>query len=125
RGRARNAYLLAEERPHTGLERIPGSRRTKARSTPQQWADDRIVAELCRGLVQVEVEARDTTRAGDDVDQLLPVRQVCAQHEMVVAAAEELEHSGVAVDHDRAPVGVRRDGPDTRDRTGGAAGGAD
>jgi hypothetical protein len=54
-----------------------------------------------------------------DVDQLLPVRKMGAEHEMVVAAREELEHPRVAADHDRPPVGVSVDVLDAGDRPGG------
>ncbi len=55
-------------------------------------------------VVEVEVEACDAARTLNDVDQVLPVRQVRAEQEVVVAAGLELEDAGVTVDDDRAAV---------------------
>jgi hypothetical protein len=77
---------LADDRPHSDFERIPGPGDTKARPRSQQWTDDRILGELTGGLVQVNVQACDPPGTLDDMDQLLPVRQVSTEQEMIVAA---------------------------------------
>ena len=75
--------------------------------------------ELDGRLREVEVEAADPAGALHDVDELVPVRQVRAQEEVVVAAGTELEHARLAADDDRAPVGVAFDGLDAGNRAGG------
>jgi hypothetical protein len=66
-------------------------------------------------LVQAEVKVRDPASASDQMNQLLPMRQVSHKHEVIVAAREELDNPGVAVDEDRAPVGSSRDMLDAGD----------
>ena len=79
--------------------------------------------EMVRGLVQLEVEARDAAGALHHVHELLPMREVGAQHEVVVAASPELEHAGVATDDDRASVRAAGDMLDAGDGTGREVGG--
>ena len=68
------------------------------------------------GLLEADVEVRDAAGALHEVHQLPPARQVCAQQEMVVTAEAELQHTGVVLDDDRAPVDVTVDALDARDR---------
>ena len=56
-------HLLADDRANAGLERVPGTRRAKAGPGLEQRPDGRVPAEMARGLVQVEVEARDPASA--------------------------------------------------------------
>jgi hypothetical protein len=67
-------------------------------------------------LVQAEVKVRDPASASDQMNQLLPMRQVGDKHEVIVTAREELDSTGIAVDEDRAPVGSSRDMLDAGDR---------
>jgi hypothetical protein len=115
--------LLADDRPDSGLERIPGPGWTEARSYSQQRTDGGVVGELDGGLVEIEVEVRDAARALHDVHELFPMWQVRAEHEVVVFAGEEFEHAGVAPDDDGAPVGARRDLFDAWYRARGEVGG--
>jgi hypothetical protein len=75
----------------------------------QQRPDDRIGGKLTRRLVQVEVEVRDAPGTVDQVHQLLPVRQVGAQQEMVVSARIQFENARVAGDRDGPPIDPVRD----------------
>ena len=45
----------------------------------------------------------------DDVHELVPVREVDAQEQVVVAARHELEDAGLSAGDDRSPVGLARD----------------
>src|SRR4029453_2562519 len=60
-------------------------------------------------------EAGDPARPVDHVDELLPVRKVSDEHEVVVASREELEDTWIAADHDRASIGGPADVLDARD----------
>ena len=86
-------------------------RRAEARSSGRRKVDGRIG--------EVEVQAGDAAGALHDVDELVPVRQVRAQEEVVVAARGELEHAGLAADDDRAPVGIAVDCLHAWNRAGG------
>ena len=107
--------------PVSNGSQVPG--RAEAGPGLEQRPDGRVDGEMARGLVQVEVEARDPAGAVHHVDELLPVREVGSQHEVVVAARPELEHPGVVTDDDRASVRAAGDMLDARDGTGREVGG--
>jgi hypothetical protein len=75
-----------------------------------------IAGQVPYRLLGVKVEARDAPRAADHMDQLLPVRQVRAQDEVVRASRRQLEHAGIPTDGDRAPVRAAGDVLDAWDR---------
>src|SRR5262249_60427653 len=102
-------YLLSDDRPHARLEGVPRPRWPDAWPRAQHPPDNGFVAERASRLVQREIEIRNLPGALDDVNQLVPVRQMRAEQQMVCAAANELEYPRVAVDDDRSPVRVGRD----------------
>src|SRR5688572_13331 len=55
---------------------------------------------------RVAVECEYPSRLLDDVDQALPVREMSAQQDVVIAAGQQLDDSRVPVDHDRPAVGA-------------------
>src|SRR5262249_54156106 len=90
RVRSGEGDLLPDDRAHARLERVPGARGTETGARVEERPDRRVRRELDRRLREVEVEAPDPSGALDDVDELVPVRQVRAQQEMVVSAGTEL-----------------------------------
>ena len=103
--------------PVSNGSHVPGGRRPGRASSKR--TDGRVARELDGRLREIEVEAADPAGALHDVDELVPVRQVRAQEEVVVAAGSELEHAGPAADDDRSPVGVALDRLDAWDGAGG------
>ena len=91
---ARDAYLLANDRPHTRLERVPGAGGPDPCPRTQQRTDDRIVTEVSRHRFDVGVEAEDAPSALRDVNQALPVRQMGPQYEVVGAARDSSRTPG-------------------------------
>ena len=103
----------------TPLSEGPGARDANPRSALNQRPDDGICGELGQGLVEVDVEVRDAARPLDDVDELLPVRQVRSEQEVVVASRRELEHTRARRDDDRPAVCPTGDVLDARYGAGG------
>ena len=89
----------ADNRAHAGLEGVPGAGRARP--------------------FQVVVEARDPAGALDDVDQLLPLRKMRPEHELVGASSSQFQHAGITVEDDRPPVRAAGDVLDTGNRTSG------
>jgi len=112
---AGDAHLLAQDRADSGLVRIPCPRHAQAGPLPEQRADDRIVGEPLGRLLHVGVEVGDPARAADDVHQLVPVREVDAQQQVVIPTRQELEHTRLAAGDDGAPVDLARDALDPGD----------
>src|SRR5262249_15832014 len=104
--------LLTEDGADSRLEAVPRPGRPQPRADAERAADDRVARKMTRGLVERELEVGDPPGPVDDVDELLPVRQVRAQHEVVAASREQLEHARVATDQDRAAVRTVGDGLD-------------
>jgi len=112
----RDSDLLADDRTHASFNRTPSPWRAKPGSSSEQRADGRVARKVSGWLVQAEVKVRDPASASDQMNQLLPMRQVGDKHEVIVTAREELDSTGIAVDEDRAPVGSSRDMLDAGDR---------
>jgi hypothetical protein len=95
--------------------RTPVSKGAKVPGGANAWvgslqrSDDRVVGELASRLAQVEVEAGDAPGPTHQVQQLLPVRQMRAEQQMVPASLPELEHPRVASDRDGPTVDPVRD----------------
>ena len=86
RVRTAHADLLADDRADAGLERVPRAGQAQAGRRFDQRAQDGVVREPGGDGVEVAVEVEDAPGTLHHVDQALPVRQVRAQEEMVVAA---------------------------------------
>ena len=113
RVRGRHAHLLADDRTHARLERVPCP--GWAHSIDQrheQW----VPAQVLVSPSDIGVEVEDAPRPLDVVDQPLPVRKVRAQDEMLLGAARELDHARIAVDPHRATICVLVDALDAGDR---------
>jgi len=98
-----DADVLADDRAHSGLERIPRSGYAESGALLEERPDRRVVAQMARGLVEVEIEPGDPPAPVDDVRQLLPVGKVSAQDEVLVVSRQKLEHSRMAAEGERAP----------------------
>ena len=116
RARAGDRHLLADDRAHADLERIPGPDGAQAGQPDDARADQRVVPERPVGGGEIDVQVEQPPHLLDHVDEAVPVRQVCREDEVIWPAAAYLECAGIAVDHDRAPVGATGHILDTGDR---------
>jgi hypothetical protein len=111
-----DADLLPDDRAHAGLERVEGARRAHARPAAQQRPQDRVGGQPTGRLLHVEVEVGDAPGAGDQVRQLLPVRQVGTEQEVLLPSPGQLHHARVAAHRDGPPVGPVADVLDAGNR---------
>jgi hypothetical protein len=111
--------LLPDDRPHTCLERIPGSRRAETGPSADQRRNGQVLTELMDRLLELEVEVCELAGLLHDVQELAPMGQVGANQQVVRAASRELQDAGVAADEDGPAIGLGRDLLDARDRIRG------
>src|SRR5262249_42925757 len=117
-----DGYLLADDRSHTCLEGIPGAGWTQPWSCLQERGDNLLFAEAFGRMLQIEVEAGYAPGTVDDVDDLLPVRQVGSEQKLALAARQQLEHARIGSDDDRPSIGGALDLFDAGDRASGEVG---
>ena len=108
RGRARHRDLLAENRPHTELERIERARHAHAAVRAYERAQLRVTREMAIDRLGVGIEVEEAADAGDQVHEPFDGRQVRAQAQCVLARnVPHLDHTGRTVDIGDTAVHVR------------------
>ena len=102
RRRAADAHLLADDRSHAGLERVPRARHAQP-VRPRR--ERRVSCQRVRDLLGLMVEIEQPSHPRHVVDEPVPGRKVEPGDELVTVAPH-LEGAGVPVDVDRAAVDV-------------------